>query len=140
MNRKASRRPSESSWGNDFLTLKNQAGKGREREGEIQMKKATKLLCLLLTFVMAIAMLAGCGGNDTQQNSGDDKQQLSSGSGDRDSIVIATANEPPMLHPYDHNATAANYMNGLTFSTLFRSNVDTLEPEPNLVESYEIMI
>ena len=104
------------------------------------MKKATKVLCLLLTFAMAFAMLAGCGGNDTKQNNGgNDSKQPGNSSAKRDSIVIATANEPPMLHPYDHNATAANYMNDLTYGTLFRSNVDTLEPEPNLVESYEIL-
>ncbi|MEA4920777.1 MAG: ABC transporter substrate-binding protein [Clostridiaceae bacterium] len=103
------------------------------------MKKVEKLFCLLLVCAMAFAMMAGCGTKDAKTDTDTQGGNKDATAEVKDSIVIATANEPPMLHPYDHNATAANYMNNLTYSTLFRANVDTLEPEPCLVEKYEIL-
>ena len=44
--------------------------------------------------------------------------------------------ETPTLSPYSHNATAGSYMNLLTYSTLFATDMD-LNPQPELVESYE---
>ena len=120
------------------------------------MKKSLiKLLSLALVIALACSLFAACGEKEepasttttetTTDNSStttttDNTQTSTTETAPaKDTIVVATANEPPMLHPYDHNATAANYMNNLTFSTLFRSNVDTLEPEPSLVDTYEIV-
>ena len=88
-----------------------------------------RLLSLFLATVMMLGLLAGC-----NSSGGDDKK--SSGGGSKDSIVIATMSETPSLSPYDHNATAGVYMNLLTYSTLFRTDVE-MNPQPNLVESYE---
>ena len=88
-----------------------------------------RLLSLFLATVMMLGLLAGC-----NSSGGDDKK--SSGGGNKDSIVIATMSETPSLSPYDHNATAGVYMNLLTYSTLFRTDVE-MNPQPNLVESYE---
>ena len=109
------------------------------------MNKKLRTLSLLLALAMMFGLFAGCskdseptGGDQTQgdqpeQKQEEDQPQQSSG---KDSIVIATANETPSLSPVDHNATAGNYMNLLTYSTLFRSDMN-LEPEPYLVESYQ---
>ena len=88
-----------------------------------------RLLSLLLATVMMLGLLAGCnssGGGDKKDSDG----------GKKDSIVIATMSETPSLSPYDHNATAGSYMNLLTYSTLFNTDVE-MNPQPNLVESYE---
>ena len=105
------------------------------------MKKWTKLLSLVLALVFVLAAFAGCGKNDTTgetdgENTGDTAGSETTGE-TKDSIVIATANEPPTLHPYEHSATASNYMNSLTFDTFLRTNVDTLEPEPGVITSWE---
>ena len=91
--------------------------------------RKVRLLSLLLATVMLLGLLAGCSSN------GGDKKSATKG-GDKDSIVIATSGETPSLSPTEHNATAGDYMNLLTYSTLFRSDMD-LKPAPHLVESYE---
>ncbi len=111
------------------------------------MSKKLRVLSLLLVLAMAFGLFAGCSKDDQQPADGDDQpsngddankgDQPSSNGGGKDSIVIATMGETPSLSPVDHNAVAGDYMNALTYATLFRSNIDTLEPEPYLVESYE---
>ena len=88
-----------------------------------------RLLSLLLATVMMLGLLAGCnssGGGDKKGSDG----------GKKDSIVIATSGETPSLSPTEHNAVAGDYMNQLTYSMLFRTDMD-LKPQPHLVESYE---
>ena len=113
------------------------------------MSKKLRALSLLLVLAMAFGLFAGCSKDDAntpadgdKPSSGDDANKDDqpsepSGEGGKDSIVIATMGETPSLSPVEHNAVAGDYMNALTYSTLFRSNLDTLEPEPYLVESYE---
>ncbi|MEA4920778.1 MAG: ABC transporter substrate-binding protein [Clostridiaceae bacterium] len=103
------------------------------------MKKITKLLSIVMALMFVMAAFAGCGSKDANKTGGNDNQQGTPTATDRDDVIIATANEPPTMHPYDHNAVAANYMNALTFATLFRTNVETLEPEPMLATGYEIL-
>ena len=98
------------------------------------MSKKLRVLSLLLVLAMAFGLFAGC--SKDEQQPVDDGDQPSSDGG-KDSIIIATANETPSLSPVEHNAVAGDYMNGLTYATLFRSNLDTLEPEPYLVDTYE---
>ena len=100
------------------------------------MKKMTKLLAMVLAVMFVMAAFAGCG-NDSDEKDTDGNEQDNNEA--RNDVIIATANEPPTLHPYDHNATAANYMNALTYDTLYRTNLDTLEPEPSLVTGYELV-
>lgn len=95
------------------------------------MKPFVKASCLLLAGLTALSCLTACGKKDEGGKKADGPK--------RDSIIIATANETPSLAPYNHNATAANYMNGLTYSTLMRSNTETLGPEPHLAESVEAL-
>ena len=91
--------------------------------------RKVRLLSLLLATVMLLGLLAGCnssGGGDKKGSDG----------GKKDSIVIATSGETPSLSPTEHNAVAGDYMNQLTYSMLFRTDMD-LKPQPHLVESYE---
>ncbi len=107
--------------------------------------KKLRILSLLLILAMAFGLFAGCskdeaGDKGDQPSAGDDANKPSddqpSGNGGKDSIVIATMSETPSLSPTDHNATAGSYMNLLTYSTLFNSDVE-MNPQPLLVESYE---
>ena len=113
------------------------------------MSKKLRVLSLLLVLVMAFGLFAGCSKDEQKpaddeqkpaagdnEKKEDDKPSEPSGNGGKDSIIIATANETPSLSPTEHNAVAGSYMNLLTYNTLFRGGMD-LEPEPDLVESYE---
>ena len=96
-----------------------------------------KMLTLALAMVLAFSFMAGCGGDD--ENKGSSPGGVASQNKGSNSIVIATANETPTLAPHQHSAVAGGYMNILTHNTLFQTNIETLVPEPCLVESYEIL-
>ena len=101
-----------------------------------------RLLGLALVFVMAFSLFVGCGSNETtEEEKTEDKTEENTNEGTeaevKDGIVIATANEPPTLHPYLHSAVAATYMNYLTFDYFLRGNVDTLEPEAGAITAWE---
>ncbi len=96
----------------------------------------SKLLSLVLIAMLALAMFAGCGNNDNSGSNNGGNNNSSSGE-KRDDVIIATANEPPTMAPHQHSAVAGGYMNILTHNGLLKSNIETLEPEPNLVESWE---
>lgn len=102
-----------------------------------------RVLSLLLVVVMLFGMMAGCKkdeqkpANDPNANKpAEGDKPATGGTPVKDSIIIATMGETPSLTPNGHNAVAGDYMNGLTYSTLFRTNMD-LEPEPYLVDTYK---
>ena len=78
--------------------------------------RKVRLLSLLLATVMLLGLLAGCS-SDKGSGTGTGTK-----GGDKDSVVIATANETPSLSPTEHNAVAGDYMNQLTYSMLFRTD------------------
>ena len=91
------------------------------------MKKSLiKLLALGIVCTLAFSMFTACGNKDE-------------GTSGKDSVIIATANETPTLAPHQHSAVAGGYMNILTHNTLFKTDIETLEPVPCLVESYELL-
>ena len=92
--------------------------------------KKKRILSFLLATVMASGLLAGCSSDEGKKGSGKEE------GGKKDSIVIATMGETPSLSPTEHNAVAGSYMNLLTYNTLFKTSM-TLEPVPDLVDSYE---
>lgn len=104
--------------------------------------RKARFLSLLLASVMALSLLSGCGNNSGGGNDGggstnpDAGKEPSGGGTTKDSIVIATMSETPSLSPWDHNATAGSYMNLLTYSTLFRTDME-MNPIPDLVEEYK---
>ena len=101
-------------------------------------KNLSRLLSLVLVAMLAIAMLAGCGSNNggTNNENTENKPQQTSGE-KRDDVIIATANEPPTLAPYQHSAVASTYINLLTHDNFLRSNVETLEPEPGIITKWD---
>ena len=108
------------------------------------MSKKLRVLSLLLVLAMAFGLFAGCGKDEPSDQpndnpgAGDQKtDDQPGGSSAKDTLVVATMGEAPALSTVGHNSVAGDYMNSLNNATLFRSNVDTLEPEPYLVESYE---
>ena len=101
-------------------------------------KNFSRLLSLVLVAMLAIAMLAGCGNNNggTNNENTENKPQQTSGE-KRDDVIIATANEPPTLAPYQHSAVASTYINLLTHDNFLRTNVETLEPEPGIITKWD---
>ena len=105
-----------------------------------------RLLGLMLVFVMAFSLFVGCGSNETteeentttEEKTEDKTEEKTEASAEvSDSIIIATANEPPTLHPFLHSAVAASYMNYLTYDNFLRSNVETMEPEAGAITAWE---
>lgn len=97
------------------------------------MKRTQKRLSsLLLAVLVLIGLMTGCGSQNNQADGGDQPET-------RNDVIIATANEPPTMAPHQHNAVAGGYMNILTHNSIFRINIDTLEPEPCLAKGYEII-
>ena len=99
-----------------------------------------RVLSLLLALAMMIGLFAGCSNNAGGDTKTDDPGKTNEGgtnkSEGKDSIIIATMSETPSVHPCDHNATAGSYMNQLTYSSLFKSDME-LNAVPNLVDTYE---
>ena len=105
------------------------------------MKKSVKLLSLLLALLFVMAAFAGCGEKDVEDEkpSEGNEGQEQNNTEKKDSIIIATANEPPTLAPYMHSAVASTYINLLTHDNFLRSDVETLEPVPGAIASWEIL-
>ena len=80
-------------------------------------------------------MLAGCG-NQTEPSLPARAGKLEEPASPEDSIVIAAMSEPPSLSPTGHSSVAGDYMNLLTYSTLFRLDME-MNPQLHLVEEYE---
>ena len=92
--------------------------------------RKSRVFSLLLVGAMTVGLLAGCSNNGSSD-------QGDTGNGEtKDTIVIATMSETPSVHPADHNATAGSYMNLLTYSTLFNTDME-MQAQPNLVDTYE---
>ncbi|MEA4920024.1 MAG: ABC transporter substrate-binding protein [Clostridiaceae bacterium] len=94
-----------------------------------------KLTTLLLIALLAFSTFAACGSINTKPT--DDTKSEDDVPAHEDSIVIAIESEPTTLNPYDHAAVVSGYMNQLTYNRLFKIDVDTLKPVPDLVESFE---
>lgn len=94
----------------------------------------TRLAALLLSAVMVAGMYTGC---SKQAADGDvAKPVVPTEMEKRDSIIVATSSETPSMNPFAHNSTAGNYMNVLTFDTLFITD-ENMNPIPSLVETWE---
>ncbi len=104
-----------------------------------------RLLGLTLVFVMAFSLFVGCGKSETTENTETKTEEKTETKTEEktetaevsDSIIIATANEPPTLHPFLHSAVAASYMNYLTYDNFLRSDVETMEPEAGAIIAWE---
>ena len=87
------------------------------------MRKHAKLLALILGVAMIVGVFAGCQGNSGNY------------AVDKDTVVIATADETPSVSPTAHNAVAGDYINKLTFNGLTVLDKD-LNTQPCLAESW----
>ena len=97
--------------------------------------KKNRIIALALAVLSAAMIFTACAkANAEEPADGENVQDVNE---KRDSIVIAVESEPTTLNPYDHAAVVSGYMNQLTYNKLFRIDIDTLEPVPDLVESYE---
>ena len=107
-----------------------------------------------LALSLAVGLMAGCSQNGGETTAAPTTEKASSEAEStteeessegtpaaeeeaaRDTLTIATADEPPSMTTNQHNAIAGNYMNTMTHNGLFKTG-DNMEPVPDLVESYE---
>lgn len=98
-----------------------------------------KLVCLLLTALLCLSLVA-CGGSSepAAQTTPDPGQETPAGRADKESIVIAIGSEPTCLDP--QIASDDGPMRKVTcnvYEALVRLEGTTLEPQCILAESYE---
>ena len=96
------------------------------------MKKAKRILTLLMTAAMMMSMLAGCGGTSEE---GD---QADAGAETRDDLVVATNNASVSLIPWDNLSYFDYYVTENIYDSLMFSDATFVELEPRLAERYEL--
>jgi len=104
--------------------------------------KSKKLISLILVLALAIGLYS-CGKKDEPQQPEENMNDTQNDPVEEqhpekhdDTLVIAIENEPTTLNPYDHAAVPSGYMNQMTYNRLFRIDTETLEPVPDLVDTY----
>ena len=126
------------------------AAKTQHRKENTTMK-TRKLIALLLSLLTACTLFTACGKAEAAakpeeeiriEETAEEKtevpeEEVPEKEVHADSIIFAVKDEPPTLNPYDHASVVSGYMNQLTFNSLFKIDTETLQPIPDLVESYE---
>lgn len=93
-----------------------------------------RMVSLLLSLVMLLAMLAGCGGNNTA-GSGNGDTGEGTASGTHQSIIRMTADSTPILDPATHSGNSSSIAYCNLYDTLVFPTFDGVEPA--LAESWE---
>lgn len=116
-------------------------------------KNMTRCMASALALTMAASIFTGCGTKTeetqaateaaaeaaTEAAAKEEKKETETVADEKaakDSLVVATANEPPGVSTNLQNAAAGGYINILTHNGLFYMD-ENLTPQPDLVESYE---
>lgn len=108
------------------------------------MKKANKILALVLASVVAAGSLSGCGSKATEQaandapSGADSKEAKEAGDPSRDTLRVALTSEPPSLSTCEHDSLISVGMNMLTFNGLVRIDNKTLMPVMDLASDYTV--
>ena len=93
------------------------------------MRKRSALLGFILPFMVALLVLAGCGGDDDEGGG--------AGEATRQVVTVNWGTEPPSLDPgLASDTTSANILNNI-MDPLVKLG-DELEPVPNLAESWRM--
>ena len=96
-----------------------------------------KLFCALLSLVMVLGLLAGCGGDtssDTGDTTGDGGENADAG---RTDFVFGITSEPPLLTPYKTDEYTVFTINYQIFDRLIEQTA-TGELVPSLAESWTL--
>ena len=102
------------------------------------MRRKTWLMLVAALIAVFTLAAAGCGGDDDDAAQGDTSGTDTGGAAPEQVLTIAWGAEPPSLDPGKAtDTTSTNVINAL-MDGLVKLNPDTLEPEPNLAESWEV--
>ncbi|MBP1925245.1 peptide/nickel transport system substrate-binding protein [Sedimentibacter acidaminivorans] len=108
------------------------------------MFKTKRSLLIMLVILAMVLSVVGCSNSNNAQSSssgettpGTSDNHIAGPAIDKDTVVIATADETPSLSAAGHNAVAGDYVNKLTYNGLFRLNKD-INPVPDLVKEYTV--
>lgn len=102
--------------------------------------KTKKVVGMILVGAMLIGTFAACSKDPAAQEGTAQSQSVGAEKTPtemKNTITIATESEPPTMHPFDHKAVTAGYMNMLTYNGLMKVNPNTLAPELDLAAAYE---
>lgn len=101
-------------------------------------KTKRNLLIMLLSLILMVSVIGCSNSDDGDTDGGGSSDSAIAGPAiDKDTVVIATADETPSLSSAGHNATAGEYVNQLTYNGLFRLDRD-INPVPSLVKEYTV--
>ena len=79
--------------------------------------RTKKWVGMILVGSMLLGVFAACSKQSEGSQQSQTAQAEQTAAADmKNSLVIATESEPPTLHPFDHKAVTAGYMNLLTFN------------------------
>lgn len=109
------------------------------------MFKTKRNLLIMLVILALVASVVGCSKPADDAKAPDDGGTTPGVSDDatakyaidKDTVVIATADETPSLSAAGHNAVAGTYINNLVYSGLFRLDRE-LNPTTDLVKDYSV--
>ncbi len=99
--------------------------------------KNKKIIALLLIIAMGLSLYACSKAEGEIENNDPVADETDRPEKHPDSLTIAIESEPTTLNPYDHAAVTSGYMNQMTYNRLFRIDTATLEPVPDLCDTYE---
>lgn len=98
-----------------------------------------KLLCVLMSLVMVLGLLAGCGGGDSSTNPSNVSTEEGGGNANpgRTDFVFGLTSEPPLLTPYMTDEYTVFTINYQIFDRLIEQNASD-ELVPSLAESWSL--
>lgn len=89
-----------------------------------------KIVCLLLSAVMTLSLLAGCGSSGSAASSGGEE---------KDTLIIAVDEDISGLDPFAQNTSLQNTYTILNYDSLLSLDPATGAIQPGLAESYDII-
>ncbi len=98
--------------------------------------KLTRMIAIASALAMTAGLMTGCGSsssNGAASSGGNDGGSSATG---KDTVTVALTDEPDYLSTCDTDSLMSAQMNLLTYNGLTRINMETLQPELDLAESY----
>jgi oligopeptide transport system substrate-binding protein len=103
------------------------------------MKRKSRVLSLLLVFVMLAMIVVGCGQKNNETSNGETEGDTAKGSEEKGNMIVANiSSEPRTIDPAINNATDGSTVIFNIFEGLARINLDDDTPEPGIAENWDV--
>lgn len=97
--------------------------------------KLTRIIAIASALTMTAGIMTGCGSSSSSGAASSGGNDGGSAAG-KDTVTVALTDEPDYLSTCDTDSLMSAQMNLLTYNGLTRINMETLQPELDLAESY----